>query len=172
MMIETERVAVRAFCEEDVHDLWEILGDEQTMKYVEPPYDFEKTSAFLKSFCLERRGALAVVHKGSGKVIGYILFSPLESGVYEMGWIFNKNYWRKGYAYESCRALIDYAFSFLGADKIFAETADDKKSVPLMKKLGMREKEIRKNSSEPIRGKRRDLYVYELSKTFLTRPEV
>lgn len=114
---------------------------------------------------------MVVVHKGSGKVIGYILFSPLESGVYEMGWIFNKNYWKKGYAYESCRALIDHAFSALRADKIFAETADDKKSVPLMKKLGIREKEIRKNSSEPIRGKRRDLYVYELSRAFLTSPK-
>ena len=71
-------------------------------------------------------------------MIGYILFKAFEEGVYEIGWIFNKNYWRQGYAFESCKAVVEYAFNQLEAHKIFAEAIDSVKSVGLMKKLGMR----------------------------------
>lgn len=43
----------------------EILGDAETMKTCEPPYDLAKTEGFMRSFCMERRGAVAAVHKAS-----------------------------------------------------------------------------------------------------------
>ena len=39
MNIETERTVFREFHLEDVDDLQEILGDEQVMEYLEPPYE-------------------------------------------------------------------------------------------------------------------------------------
>ena len=73
MRIETERLAVRGFALEDEADLHEILGDAQTMRFLEAPYDREKTQRFLAEFCIARRGAMAAQRKDSGKVIGYIL---------------------------------------------------------------------------------------------------
>lgn len=110
MYIETPRMIVRDFTLEDAADLQEILGDDETMKYCEPAYDFEKTEKFLTSFCIGRKGAVAAVHKESGKMIGYILFNEIDEGIYELGWFFNRSFWRQGYAYESCKAVIDYAF--------------------------------------------------------------
>ena len=137
MKIETPRILIRNFIFEDAPDLFEILGDEETMKYSEPAYSFEKVEIFLKDFCIEKRGALAAIQKVSGKMIGYILFNETEPGIYEIGWFFNRNYWKQGYALEACKAVIDYAFTHGIARKIFAETIDREKSVPLMKKLGM-----------------------------------
>ncbi len=44
--IETARLILREFQPEDAADLQEILGDWETMRYCEPPYDLEKTKSF------------------------------------------------------------------------------------------------------------------------------
>ena len=137
MYIETERLVIREFVPEDVGDLHEILGDDETMKLCEPVYSYEKTQKFLEEFCIGRKGALAAVQKESGKVIGYLLFKPVEGDVYEMRWFFNRKYWRQGYAYEACAKTMEYAFGMLRVHKIIAETIDTVKSVKLMEKLGM-----------------------------------
>ena len=59
MRFETERMMVRSFQEGDLPDLQEILGDAQTMVYMEPPYTLEQTARFLQDFCIGRKGALA-----------------------------------------------------------------------------------------------------------------
>jgi hypothetical protein len=94
--LETQRMMIRSFTPEDAADLHEILGDDDTMEYCEPAYDFEKTKEFLHSFCIGRKGAVAAFHKESGKMVGYILFNELEKGVYEMGWFFNRRFWGAG----------------------------------------------------------------------------
>lgn len=162
MYIETERMILRDFRMEDAADLHEIFGDEETMANCEPAYDFEKTKQFLASFCIDRNGAVAAVHKESGKMIGYILFHAFDRGVFEMGWFYNRRCWRQGYAYESCKAVIDYAFGARNAHKIFAETTDAVKSVGLMQKLGMRLEGIQKSQVKDSHGNWADLYFYGL----------
>ena len=162
MYIETPRMIVRDFIPEDAADLQEILGDDETMKYCEPAYDFEKTEKFLTSFCIGRKGAVAAVHKESGKMIGYILFNEIDEGIYELGWFFNRSFWRQGYAYESCKAVIDYAFGEMNAHKIFAEAIDAVKSVSLMQKLGMRLEGIQRRQTKNNHGNWADLYFYGL----------
>lgn len=160
MYIETARMIVRNFATDDVQDLYEIFGDGETMKNCEPAYSMEKTSDFLQKFCIDKQGAVAAVHKSSGKLIGYILFNEFDKGVYEMGWIFNRNYWRQGYAYESCKALLDHAFDHMNAHKIFAEAIDGIKSVSLMEKLGMKQEGIQRSQVMDNFGNWADLYFY------------
>ena len=162
MDLKTTRMLLRDFIPEDAADLQEILGDAEVMEFSEAPYDLEKTKAFLASFCIEKHGAVAAVHKESGKVIGYILFSEIEPDVYEMGWFFNRRFWRQGYAYESCKAVIDYAFSGLNVRKIVAETIDTRKSVALMEKLGMHPEGIQRNQTRDHQGNQAHLYIYGL----------
>lgn len=157
MHIETERMLIRDFTPEDVYELHEILGDEETMKGCEAAYELEKTRAFLNSFCIERKAAVAAVHKESCKLIGYILFNEITEGEYEIGWFFNRGFWRQGFAYESCREVIDYAFYRLNAKKVFAETVDTVRSVGLMKKLGMRLESIEQSSIPDT-----PMYIYSL----------
>lgn len=162
MYIETARMIIRGFAPEDAADLHDILGDDETMKSCEPAYDFEKTKRFLTSFCIGRSGAVAAVHKESGKLMGYILFNESDTGVYEMGWIYNRSFWRQGYAYESCKAVMDYAFEKLNAHKVYAEAIDTVKSVGLMQKLGMRLEGIQRRQTRDNRGGWADLYLYGL----------
>lgn len=157
-------MTIRSFAPEDAPDLHEILGDAETMEYCEPAYDFEKTKAFLHSFCIGQKGAVAAVHRETGKVIGYILFKEQGEGVYEMGWFLNRRFWHQGYALESCKAVIDDAFRTLHAHKIFAETIDPVKSVGLMKKLGMQLEGIQRSQVKDNHGNWADIYLYGLRK--------
>lgn len=165
MNLETDRLILRDFIADDLNDLQAILGDADVMHNVEPPYSREKTEGFLQRFCIERepKGAFAAMLKESGKVIGYVLFKALdERKVYEIGWIFNKAYWRKGYAYEICNRLIDYGFAEMKLHKICAEAIDAVKSVGLMKKLGMRLEGVQRKHTKSNDGLWCDLYWYAI----------
>ena len=162
MNLETERLIIRDFKLSDIDDLYEIFSDDEVMEYIEPVYDRNKTLNFLKEFCIEHKGAFACVNKENEKVIGYIIFNEYEDKVYELGWIFNKEYWGKGDAYESCDAVIKYAFSEMKIHKIFSETVDNIKSVNLMKKLGMQLEGIQKSHTTDNHGNWKDVYLYGL----------
>lgn len=161
MFVETERMILRDFTIEDLSDLHEIFGDAEVMAHTEPPYDIDKTARFLTEFCIERvpKGAYAAALKETGKVIGYVLFKSIdEPEIYEIGWIFNKYYWRHGYAGEICNALIAHGFEDMGLHKICAEAIDTGKSVPLMHKLGMKTEGVQRKHSKSADGKWHDLY--------------
>ena len=160
MLIETERMIIRDFKKDDVYDLYEILGDDETMINSEPAYHFEKTQKFLDEFCIAKKGAFAAVLKDSSKVIGYILFHSLGDAVYEIGWFFNKKYWNQGYAYEACSELMAYGFREMNIHKVVAETIDVQKSVRLMEKLGMKREGIQKSHTKDNFGNWADLYLY------------
>ena len=153
MRIETERLVIRDFDISDLLDLQEILGNAEAMKYLEEPYSIDRTDAFLREFCIGKRGAVAAVLKNCGKLIGYILFSEVSDGEFEMGWVFHPQFWRRGYAYEACNAVISFAAGNMNFCRIFAETIDTDRSVRLMEKLGMR-----------FCGMDQNLYCYEWTK--------
>ena len=161
MNLQTKRLTLRDFTINDLDDMHEIFGDAEVMAHTEPAYDKEKTEKFLLDFCINRqpKGGFAVVLKETGKVIGYVLFKPVDAPkIYEIGWIFNKDYWRKGYAYEICSRLIAHGFEDMGLHKICAEATDLGKSVPLMKKLGMQPEGVWRKHCKTNNGQWADLY--------------
>ena len=160
--IHTERLVIRPFEATDAQALQAILGDAETMAFLEPPYDLARTEKFLRDFCIGRQGAMAAALRETGQVIGYLLFNALEEGVYELGWIFHRAFWRQGYAYEATRALTRRAFEELQAHKVVAETIDPVKSVGLMKKLGMRLEGVQRLHTKDNEGRWRDLHLYGL----------
>lgn len=82
---------------------------------------------------------LAVRMRDNDDFVGYISLNQTEdAGVYNLGYCFNVHYHGQGYAYESCKALVDYAFHDLSAAKIITGTADENiPSCKLLGKLGM-----------------------------------
>ena len=165
MYLETERMILRDFTIDDLKDLHEIFGDNEVMLNIEPAYDEGKTEEFLRAFCIERqpKGAFAAALKSSGKVIGYVLFKSINmSEIYEIGWIFNKDFWRFGYAFEICSCLISYGFESMGLHKICAEAVDDIRSVSLMKKLGMVSEGVQRKHTKSNSGEWEDLHWYAI----------
>ena len=164
MHIETPRLLLRDFTMEDLPNLWEIFGDDITMEHMHP-YTAEETKEFLRTFCVERTppGAYAAALKEGGRVIGYLLCSQIDApGIYELGWVFHRAYWRQGYAGEAVRALTAHLFRAENAHKLAAETEDAERCVPFLEKLGWRQEGIFRRHSLGRDGRWRDLYWYGL----------
>ena len=66
-------------------------------------------------------GLWAVVLKETGKMIGQcgLTMQPWKDDeVLEIGYLFNRNYWHKGYATEAAAACKQYAFDVLKAEEV------------------------------------------------------
>lgn len=140
MVAETDRTYLRGFVPGDADALYEILGDGQTMQYIEPAFDREKTVKFLNETCVGNKNAyVAVELKDSGRLIGYIMLKPCGERQLEAGWIFNKDYRGMGYACESVGAAFDHAFTELGAFSVTAGIDErNEASLKLARSLGMK----------------------------------
>ena len=109
MLITTRRFVIRKMKEADVGDLFEILSDAETMRFIEPVFTYEKTKEFLKEAGLSEEPLVwALAEKISDRLIGQIIFHKYDASCYEIGWIINKNYWHMGIADEVTKALIEY----------------------------------------------------------------
>ncbi len=164
MHLVTPRLNIRPYEEGDQADFYEIFSDPVVMRDCEPPYDWETSAGWLQRFIRDPI-AYAVALKDSGKMIGHALFKQLpgeEAGIYEIGWIYNRRFWRQGYAFEAARAQIAYGFEHLNLHKVCAETIDPVKSVPLMKKLGMKEEGVFRQHTRDLQGNWADLHWYAI----------
>lgn len=139
MKLETPRLILRPYREEDLTALYAIFSDAETMRFSQKPCTLEETRSLLALF-REKEIGYGVELKETGELIGHLLLSQLPgeaAGIYEMGWFFHRAHWHRGYAQESCRALIAYGFQTLHLHKIMAETIDPIASGALARKLGM-----------------------------------
>ncbi len=80
----------------------------------------------------------------------------------DLGYVFHRSYWDKGYATEATKAIIDFGFSKLKLHRIWA-TCDppNKASARVLEKAGMkREGLLRQNVFQ--KGAWRDSYLYAI----------
>ena len=146
IIAETERLLLRRYTKEDAQDLFEYLSDEEVVRY-EPykPLTFEETKENL-GWRIGTEEMVAVELKDSHKMIGNVYLGRRDFEALEIGYVFNREYWRHGYAAESCKALIQQAFS-KGVHRIYAECdPENESSWKLLEALGFqREAHFRKN---------------------------
>ncbi len=117
----TERCHIRRFSMEDIDDLYEVLSDEDVMRYIENTFDRERTKEFIRTAGMcEIPLVYAIVWKLTGKIIGHAIFHPYEEAAYEIGLILNKEYWGRGIADEVTKGLIKYA-RYLGISSCIIE---------------------------------------------------
>ena len=145
--IETERLIIRRFKEEDWKDLYEYLSDEEVVRY-EPYQTFsvEEAQREAKSRA-ESPQFFAVCLKESNKLIGNVYFAKQEFKTWEIGYVFNRVYQGKGYATEAAKAVVQYGFETRGARRIVAMCNPlNVASWRLLERLGMRrEGHLRQN---------------------------
>ena len=165
IIAETDRLVLRRYQKEDIQDLFEYLSDEEVVKY-EPhkPLTFAEAKENL-AWRISTDEMIAVELKHSHKMIGNVYLGKRDFEALEMGYVFNRNYWGHGYAAESCRALIQLAFSH-GIHRIYAECdPDNLNSWKLLEALAFqREAYFRRNvyfwKDEEDRPIWKDTYVY------------
>lgn len=100
--LETERLILRTYEERDLQDLYEYLSDEDVVAF--EPYEPMNLEEVKK--CLEDRIVsgefLAIEERITGKMIGNIYVSERYAESVEIGYVVNRRFWKKGYAYEAC----------------------------------------------------------------------
>lgn len=140
--METERLIIRNFKPDDWADLYEYLSKEIVVRY--EPYDVFSMDDSIKE--AEKRSKnecyLAVCLKENNKLIGNVYFArqdPQELLTWEIGYVFNSEYWGRGYATEACGEVLEYGFTKLGAHRIAAMCNPlNTASWRLMERLNMR----------------------------------
>ncbi len=114
IFLETERLVLRRFTEDDVYDLVELDTDPEVMRFINggrpTPRDEienEVLPAFLGYY--ERYagyGFWAAVEKSTGRFVGWFHFRP-ENDAHpdevELGYRLRRSAWGKGYATEGSR---------------------------------------------------------------------
>lgn len=165
--LETSRLFIREVREEDFLSLLAIYTCRANMAYISTgKYDWTEVELKEKYNRINdnyRKGyGLFVVEEKQNKItIGEAgLFNSFQNQkILELGYIIDNAYWRKGFGFEVCNALIRYAFDQLETVKIVARMyAENIGSVSLSEKIGMKKVETGQTSE----GK--TYYRYELDK--------
>ena len=125
VILETERLYLRELNENDFDALCKIMQDEETMYAYEGAFSDKEARDWLDRQLSRYRengfGLWAVVLKETGEVIGQcgLTIQPWKNEqVLEIGYLFQRKFWHKGYASEAAAACKKYAFEVLKADEV------------------------------------------------------
>lgn len=123
--LETERLYLREMTYADFEPLCKILCDEEAMYAYEGAFSREEARQWLDRQLSRYEewgfGLWAVVLKETDEMIGQcgLTIQPWkDEELLEVGYLFQRAFWRKGYATEAARACMDYAFGVLDAPEI------------------------------------------------------
>lgn len=116
-MTNTERLYIRPFRTGDAEDVFEWRSDPEVNRFM--PYPCDGSVAEVR----ERIGEwiadndkYAIELRETGRVIGDISLEWNEKDkAYEIGYNINRRFWRKGFATEAVRGIIDWAYNELKA---------------------------------------------------------
>lgn len=170
-VIETERLAVRAYRDADVADIVAYSTDADF--WLARALDYEPTPEGVRAYWEPRRAVdphgdpewmpLIIELKTEGRAIGHTGIGVVKSGEHKrgtVGWLLGRRYQRQGLATEAARALITFGFEVMGLHRISARTGrDNVRSWRLMERLGMR-REGHYRESHQVKGEWRDEFVY------------
>jgi RimJ/RimL family protein N-acetyltransferase len=115
-VLETERLTLRAFNDEDLSAWAAIMGDPDVARYVAPaPLTREESwrsmAGALGHWLLRGYGTWAVERKSDGAMMGRVgMINPEGWPGLEIGWTLGKRYWGQGYATEAAAVAMRYAF--------------------------------------------------------------
>lgn len=130
-ILETERTYLRRMTWDDLTDLREILQDEETMYAYEHGFSDEEVDnwirATLRRYDEDGLALFAVIDKETGEFLGQegLVYQEVSGRrELEIGYLFKKKNWNKGYATEVAIALKEYAFTVLGKEKVISLIRD------------------------------------------------
>ena len=125
LILETERLLLREMDRSDLGALSLILQDGEAMYAYEGAFSDEEVREWLEKQTARYRqwgfGLWAAVLKETGEMIGQcgLTMQPWKGEeVLEIGYLFRRAYWHRGYAAEAARACREYAFGVLGAEEV------------------------------------------------------
>lgn len=133
--IETERLILRELRTSDLNGMFELDSDPEVHKYLgnKPVKTIEESRKILDNIINKYSelgiGRWATIEKSSGKFIGWsglrlnteYTMNGFEK-YYDVGYRLIKQFWGNGYATESGKAAIEYAFNIMKLPELYAIT--------------------------------------------------
>lgn len=131
VILQTDRLRLRQFTEDDAANLFELNSDPDVMRYLSGgrPTSFEVLRDEIIPFHLavyerfDGLGTWAAESVSSGEFLGWFHFraGPGDDITNaDLGYRLHRSTWNKGYATEGSRALIRKGFTDLGVTRVFA----------------------------------------------------
>lgn len=142
--LETERLTLRMFREDDFEqyagicadpEVMRFLGEGRTLNHLET---WRHMAFIVGHWCLRGYGLWAVEERASGRLVGRIGFiNPEGWPGFELGWTLARECWGKGYATEGARAALEYAFTKMNREHVISLIhPDNLASIKVAERLG------------------------------------
>ncbi len=148
MKLETERLILRDFVEEDWRRVLKYQSDPLYFRYY--PWSGrtpEAVQAFIGRM-INFQGQqprikfqLAVILKSDNYLIGNcgVRMDKVDAVQADIGYEFDPEYWNRGYATEAAHAIVDFGFKHFGVHRIWAGcVVENVGSAHVLEKLGMK----------------------------------
>ncbi len=143
IILETERLILRMFREEDFDEYASFCADPEVMRYLGGK-TFNRMEAWrhmafiVGHWHLRGFGHWAVEEKATSKLAGRIGFlNPEGWPGFELGWTLGRPFWGRGYATEGARRALEYGFNQLDQKHIISLIhPDNKNSIRVAERLG------------------------------------
>ena len=177
IILETPRLALRQFTEDDVDNLFDLNSDPEVMRYLTGgrPTPREEIRDQIIPFHmavygrLDRLGTWAAESTGTGEFLGWFHFRPghdTEITNIDLGYRLRRSAWNKGYATEGSRALINMGFTDLGVERVFAHAMTvNTASRRVLEKCGLTlVRATAYEGADPIEGAEQGEVEYALTK--------
>lgn len=148
IVMETPRLILRNWCEEDRDFFYRINSDPVVMEFFPGPRSRAASDALMDRVATnisdDKIGFYALQEKSSGNLVGMTglartdLEPFIRKDTVEIGWRLVPEYWGKGYVGEAARASLNYAFNERGQDEVVAFAVhNNHRSTAVMERLGM-----------------------------------
>jgi RimJ/RimL family protein N-acetyltransferase len=141
--LQSQRLIIREFEISDAEEFYKLNSDEEVIRYTgDSAFEsVESARVFLSNYNEYEKngyGRWAVIDKESKVYLGWCGLKYHKEGHTDIGFRFHKQYWGKGYATESAKAVIDYGFNTLGLSEIIGRASKENiASIRVLEKLGM-----------------------------------
>lgn len=173
-VIPAERVIIRDFADYDFSFFCALETDEFALRYEADTAPSE--DALAKKFqdmlawtdeADRPKYAFLVERKEDKAPLGKVLIWQIDRTIaeWEMGWVMLKEHAGQGYASEAARALVEYGFTELGANRICANCNDaNLASERVMQKIGMKKEGLLRQTRK-LRGQWYGSCIYSILKS-------
>lgn len=145
--METSRLILRQWCDDDLAPFAELNNDPQVMRYFPSTLTHEQSAQMVedirKHFEQYGFGLWAVEIKDQVRFAGFIglavpQFSAFFTPCIEIGWRLAAPYWNQGLATEGARAVLEFGFDQCNLKQVVSFTVPDNiASRRVMEKIGM-----------------------------------
>ncbi len=148
---ETERLILREILLSDEDKLFQLDSNPEVLKFIGIPVveNIEQIRSLIEMLHLQYRengiGRWAVIEKESGLLIGWSGLKYCRDKInnhfdfYDLGYRFLPEFWGKGYATETSKYWLDYAFKTLNQKEVFATTnVNHQASKNVLQKVGFK----------------------------------